>query len=114
MSMNVETDERRVPNGTAAAAIMAGGIGACTFGVLVVLSEASPYVADTLNFIESVGPLSGRVVVANLVWLVSWAALHSLWGNKQVNFGRTSWIAFALIVAGFVLTFPPVFGLFEG
>ena len=110
--MNSEKEER-LPNGAAAAAMLAGGIGICAFGVLVLVSEASADLARVLNFNDAVGPLSGKVVVANLVWLASWAALHKLWGSKQVNFGRASSIAFALIVAGFVLTFPPVFDLFE-
>ena len=38
--MNSETGQSRVPNGPAAAAMLAGGFGVCMFGVLVALSEA--------------------------------------------------------------------------
>jgi hypothetical protein len=112
--MNSKTEQSRLSNGPAAAAILAGGIGVCLFGALVALCEARPDLARALNFIDSVGPLSGKVVVAILVWLVSWAMLHRSWGRRQVGFNTITWIAFALIVAGFALTFPPVFQLLEG
>jgi hypothetical protein len=111
--MNSETEQSRLPNGPAAAAILAGGFGVCMFGVLVLLSEARSGLASALNFIDSVGPLSGKVVVAILIWLVSWVILHKTWERRQVGFSRITWVAFALIVVGFTLTFPPVFHLFE-
>ena len=102
--MNSETEQSRLPNGPAAAAMLAGGVGVCMLGVLVVLSEARSGLGRALNFIDSVGPLSGKVVVAILVWLVSWAMLHRSWGRRQVGFNTITWIAFVLIVAGFALT----------
>jgi hypothetical protein len=111
--MNSETQQSRLPNGSAAAALLACGVGVCTFGVLVVLGEARPDLAGPFNLIDAVGPLSGKVAVAIVVWLVSWAILHKVWGRSQVGFGKISWVAFALIIAGFALTFPPIFRLFE-
>ena len=112
--MNSETQQSHLPNGPAAAAMLAGGVGVCTLGVVVLLSEASADVLSALNFIDSVGPLSGKVTVAVVIWLVSWAILHKVWGRSQVGFSKISWVAFALIMAGFALTFPPIFRLFEG
>jgi hypothetical protein len=110
--MNTESQQSHLPNGPAAAAMLACGVGVCTTGVLVVLGEASSNLAGALNFIDSVGPLSGKVAVAIVVWLVSWAILHKLWGRSQVGFRKITWVAFALIIAGFALTFPPIFQLF--
>jgi fumarate reductase subunit D len=112
--MNSESQRSRLPNGPAAAAMLACGVGICLFGVLVVLGEARPGLAGALNLIDSVGPLSGKVVVAIIIWLVTWAILHKVWGRSQVGFRKISWVAFALIIAGFALTFPPIFRLFEG
>ena len=112
--MNSETQQSRLPNGPAAAAMLAVGIGVCMFGVVVLLSEARPDLAGALNLIDSVGPLSGKVMVAIAIWLVSWANLHKVWARSLVGFGKISWLAFAMIIAGFALTFPPIFRLFEG
>jgi hypothetical protein len=112
--MNSETQRSRLPNGPAAAAMLACGVGICLFGVLVVLGEARPGLAGALNLIDSVGPLSGKVALAIAIWLVTWAILHKVWGRSQVGFRKISWVAFALIIAGFALTFPPIFRLFEG
>jgi hypothetical protein len=111
--MNSETQPSRLPNGPAAAALLACGVGVSMFGVLVVLGEARPDLAHALNLIDSVGPLSGKVAVAIVIWLVSWAILHKVWGRSQVGFSKITWVAFALIIAGFALTFPPLFRLFE-
>ena len=70
--MNGELD--RLPNGAAAAAIVAAGIGVSCFGLLVVLSEALPAIGGALNLITAVGPLSGKVAIALIVWLVWWLA----------------------------------------
>ena len=110
--MDVEAQQARLPNGSAVAAILAGSIGVCIFGVMVVLAEASSGAAQALNLIEPVGPLSGKVAGAILAWLVSWGALQKLWDGRQISYGKVRWVALALIVAGFALTFPPVFGLF--
>ena len=109
--MNSETQPSRLPNGPAAAAMLACGVGVCMFGVVVLLSEASAELLSALNLIESVGPLSGKVTVGMVIWLVSWAILHKLWGRSEVGFGKITWVAFALIIAGFALTFPPIFSL---
>lgn len=113
MDMNLKADSRSLPNGEAGAAILACGIGVCTFGVVVLLAETSSSLANVLNFINPVGPLSGKVLVAIVIWLLTWGILHKLWNHRQIRFGRIQWIAFVLIIIGFVLTFPPVFGAFS-
>jgi hypothetical protein len=112
--VNSETQQSRLPNGPAAAAMLACGVGVSMFGVLVLLGEARPGLTGALNLIDSVGPLSGKVALAIAIWLVTWAILHKVWGRSQVGFRKISWVAFALIIAGFALTFPPIFRLFEG
>ena len=111
--MTSEAEIPPLPNGEAGAAVLACGIGVCTFGLVVLLAEASSGLAQALNFMNPVGPLSGKVIIALVVWLLTWGILQKLWNRRQVNFGRIKWIAFALIFIGFVLTFPPVFGVFS-
>jgi acyl CoA:acetate/3-ketoacid CoA transferase alpha subunit len=64
------------PEGPIAAAVIAGGIGAAALGVFTTLAEASTGVKNWLQWSDAVGPLSGKVVVALMVWLVAWAILH--------------------------------------
>lgn len=92
--------------------MIAAGIGLCVSGVLVVLAEVSSGAAQVLNLIDRVGPLSGKVAGGMLAWSVSWAIFEKLWGGRQIRFGRVRSVALALIVLGFALTFPPIFGLF--
>jgi len=47
-----------------------------------------------------------------VAWLLAWIILHAAWKSKNVNFGRAFNWALALVILGFLLTFPPVFGLF--
>ncbi|MGI9518470.1 MAG: hypothetical protein ACR2NP_15550 [Pirellulaceae bacterium] len=106
------TDSNHLPNGAAAAAILASGIGCTAFGVIVVLTEASSDIAGTLTLFQQVGPLSGKVAIALFVWLSAWAVLHKIIGPRQVNLRTTNVVASILIVIGFLLTFPPMFTLF--
>ena len=112
MARDLKTQQTRIPNGSASAAVLAGGVGACVFGVTVVLAEANSAVAEWLNLVPSVGPLSGKVAVGIATWVVSWGVFQKLWGRNQINFGKVCWGAWALVFVGFVLTFPPLFQLF--
>lgn len=104
--------ESVIPNGAAAAAVLAAGIGSFVLGLLTTLSAASKAVATALNFYNPVGPLSGKTTVAVVIWLVAWAILHGAWGNRQVELGKVSSVALILVVLGFLGTFPLFFDLF--
>ncbi|MEO8502127.1 MAG: hypothetical protein ABI565_14500 [Vicinamibacteria bacterium] len=106
------------PNGPVAAAFLAAGIGSLTLGLLVVLNELGGSISDFLKFDKNfglgsgVGPLSGKVAITVLVYLVSWLILGLAWRGKEVSFNRVFSIALILVALGFLLTFPPVFDLF--
>ena len=104
----------KLPNGRAAAALLAGGIGCGFLGVIVFLSEVIAPVGTALNWMNPVGPLSGKVIVTIVVFFASWIILHFAWKNKDVNFNRTVLIAFVLLVVGIIGTFPPFWHLFMG
>jgi hypothetical protein len=101
------TEER--PNGPAAAAFVAAGVGSATFGVFTMLAETFEPVGSLMELYVPVGPLSGKTTFAVVVWLMAWGVLHGAWRSKEVSW-RMAWkLTLVLVGIGFVLTFPPVF-----
>jgi hypothetical protein len=101
------------PFGPVAAVFIAAGIGAVVLGILTTLAEASESIKDGLQLNDRVGPLSGKTIIAVLVFLVLWGVLHALWRGKDPSSAKVflwSWILMAVAV---VLTFPIFFQLFE-
>jgi hypothetical protein len=113
-------DMETKPNGPVAAVFVAAGIGSLVLGIFVVLNEVSPDISTFLRFDESygigegVGPLSGKVVLAVAAFLASWVVLHLVARGREVNFGRWFAAALILVLAGFALTFPPIFEFIAG
>ncbi len=102
------------PNGPAAAAILAAGIGCGALGVLAFAADASSAFGRLLNIYNPTGTLSGVSTGAIIVWLVAWLALHHLWRIRTIALGKVNVAAFALLAVGFLLTFPPVMDLLQG
>ena len=101
-----------VRNGPAAAALLAGGIASVIYGILIILSEGVASIGTALNWYNPAGPLSGKTGLTVIIWLIIWAVLGNLWKDRDVNFQSTSTTALILLVAGFLLTIPPVFDFF--
>jgi len=102
-------DTAQKPNGAAAAAILAAGIGVFTIGLMTTLNEISSGLSSRLIWVRPVGPLSGKTGVGIIIWLIAWVILHRMHRGRDVELGkivRWSWI---LLILGFVLTFPPVY-----
>src|SRR3712207_7367105 len=78
-----------LPNGPAAAAMLAAGVGCVALGLLVTLTAASVFVEEAMVFYEPVGSLSGKTTLAVVIWLVVWVVLNSRLKDKQVNFAKT-------------------------
>lgn len=104
--------ETSLPNGPVAAAMVAGGIGAATIGLLTILAEASAGIKNALNWYNPVGPLMGKTLLGVIIYLVSWGVLHVLYRGKNVNFTRAAALGLALLGVGLITTFPPFFALF--
>jgi len=100
------------PNGPVAAVLIAGGIGSAVLGVATALNEASSAISMSLNWINAVGPLSGKAGLATIAFFLSWLILHFAMRGKNVNFSLAATIAFVLLAIGLLLTFPPIFELF--
>ena len=104
----------RLPNGLAAAAIVAAGTGCFAIGDLAVLGNAFRPVAKFLTFYRPTGPLSGVSTAAILLWLATWIVLARRWRSKDVNIARANAVALALLLGGVLLTFPPFADLLIG
>jgi len=113
-----QTDGLTKPNGPAAAAVLAAGIGSFVLGLFVTLNEMSADIHDFLDFSKNygigsgVGPLSGKVILAVSAYLVSWLVLAMMWRGKEVNFRGVFVLTLVLLALGFALTFPPIFLIF--
>ena len=100
------------PNGPAAAALIAAGIGAAALGLLTVLNEASTDIHDFLDIKNRVGPLSGKTTFAVIAYLISWVVLAPVLWRQNLAWNTVVIITAVLIVAGFIGTYPKFFELF--
>jgi hypothetical protein len=116
------------PSGPAAAAFVAAGIGSLVMGITVNVVEQSVRIKELIgvdfnalfrfdqNFGlgSGVGPLSGKVIVSVLAFLISWAVLFLLWRRRDISVGKAFAATLVLVAIGFALTFPPVFYFLAG
>ncbi len=108
-----ESQMGALPNGAAAAAILAAAIGCFVIGLMTLGAEISPALKNALTWYNPAGPLSGKTGVGVIVWLIAWVVLHNLWKGRDVNFRTVGIVVAILLLLGFLLTFPPVFMAFE-
>ena len=101
-----------LPNGPVAAALVAGGLGSATIGLLTVLATASTPIKEALNWWSPAGPLTGKTGVGVIVFFVSWVVLHLVFLGKNVHFAHITTIALILLGFGLLGTFPLFFELF--
>ncbi len=102
------------PNGVAAGAILAAGIGSATLGLLTTVAEASQPLQQALSWYPPAGPLSGKTSVAVLVWLVAWVVLHRRWKDRSVDLPRVFIVTLSLLGLGLLGTFPPFYEMLRG
>ena len=106
--MNSSTSETRsLPNGAGAAATLAAGVGSAVLGALTLAGDKSPAIRNALIFYRPTGALSGVSTVTIAVWFAAWLLLHFLWSKKDVNIRKVVTVAFVLLAASLLLTFPP-------
>jgi hypothetical protein len=100
------------PDGPAAAAAFAAGIGIFVLGLLAVLSEASVPIHDWLETWEmgqGVGPLAGKTTLAVIAWAVTWIVAGTWLRKRDVNLKAWFTVSLVLGVLGALGTFPPIF-----
>jgi uncharacterized membrane protein YkgB len=96
------------PNGPAAAAILAAATAIFSLGVMFTLSHSWSALAQWLVFREQVGALSGLSTMTGIIWVLTWAVLTPPLWKRDVPFPWLAAIAAILIVAGLLLTWPPI------
>lgn len=104
------------PDGPAAAAMLAAGIGIFMLGFFTTGAVISAGLKDFLawwQWGQGVGPLAGKSTVAVLIWLASWAVLFFVWRDKDVDLKKMFYIANGLGILGALMVFPPFFELFH-
>ncbi|HXE32200.1 MAG TPA: hypothetical protein VN515_10420 [Terriglobales bacterium] len=99
-------------NGAGAAALLAAGWAAAALAVLAILADRIPTLGRWMTFYRPTGPLSGVTTSAIVLWLAAWMLLHRRWRRRDVALGRIVLFAFALLVVGLLLTFPPLADVF--
>ncbi len=114
MSEASTSADRDLPNGQAAAAILGAGIGVAALGMLALAADAAPPINKALIFYTPSGALSGVTTASIAVWLASWAALYVRWRGKSVRMSGVGVAAFALLLVGILLTFPPFMDAVQG
>jgi hypothetical protein len=112
MSTFEEVDQ--LPNGPGGAAILAAGIGCAAMGILAFAGDAWDGIGKALNIYNPVGTLSGVTALAIIIWVVAWIVLGRMWAHTTVPMGKINLAAFALLLIGFLLTFPPFMDLLQG
>jgi hypothetical protein len=101
-----------LPFGPVAAVFIASGIGAVVLGLAITLAEASSGVKSALEWNKSVGPLTGKALLATAAFFISWGILHAVWRTKDLA-QRKVWMWTTILIAiGLLLTFPIFFQLF--
>ncbi|MFV0521191.1 MAG: hypothetical protein ACK5MI_02005 [Mangrovibacterium sp.] len=108
MNVSIKSGQQNNRIGTA---ILAAGLACFIFGLTVVLSEASESVKHGLQWINSVGPLSGKVGISIISWGISWIALSWHYAHKPAMDKKLCKLGIILILLSFLLTFPPFFTL---
>jgi len=103
---NVPSDA--LPNGPGAAALLSAGIGSCALAIIATATDRLPGLARWMAFYKPTGPLSGVTTSAILVWLIAWGMLELRWRNRKVRMNRIAIAALVLLLAGLLLTFPPL------
>jgi hypothetical protein len=98
-------------NGSVVAAMLAAGIGCLGLGLTTSLAQGSKAIGGMLNFYDPVGPLSGKTIVAVVIWLVAWGVLASKWKDQSADFGKVYKVTLILVGLGVLGTFPPFFDL---
>jgi uncharacterized membrane protein YkgB len=111
--MATQVSSHKIPSGSAAAALIASGIGPFAIGLLTTGAVISEGLKNALNWYNPAGSLTGKTGVGILVWLIAWAVLHNRWKEKEVTLGSIFIWTLVLIALGLILTFPPVFEAFE-
>ena len=112
MSSSSHRDELE-PNGGIVAAVVAAGVGCAALGACTVAAAAYPSFSEFLTLYAPSGPLTGKAVVATIIYLIAWLNLHARLRERELSLFRAFLLTMALLGVGLVGTFPPVYQFFQ-
>ena len=101
------------PNGPVAAVLLASGIGSLVLGVLTTWAAASEEFGESLQYVDRVGPLSGKTLWATGAFIVSWIVLGVWLRRRNVAWAPVVVATVILVALGILGTFPTFFQSFE-
>lgn len=107
-----EIEENRRADQAMGAAMIAAGVGSLALGLAIIGAEASAPIKAALTWSKGVGPLSGKVGVSMIAYVVSWLLLHNAMKGSNISLQRSFVVMLVLVILGVLLTFPPVFMAF--
>ena len=108
----IQQDPPLHPNGPAAAAILAAGIGSISLAIITIAADQSAGLKTLLTFYKPTGPLSGVTTTALGVWVLTWLILDRLWHRLELPLRKINIASIALLFLSFLGTFPPIGDLF--
>ena len=100
------------PNGSAAAAILAAGIGSILLTILTIAADHSAGLKALFTFYKPTGPLSGVTTTAVVAWVLAWFILDRLWFRRDVSLRKVNIVSIVLLVLSLLATFPPIGDMF--
>ena len=100
------------PTGSAAAALLAAGIGSLMVALFAIAADQSAAIKSSMIFYKPTGPLSGVTTCAIAVWVISWAVLEWRWRGRMISLKPVCTAALILLGMSLLLTFPPIADLF--
>jgi hypothetical protein len=101
------------PNGGIVAAVVAAGIGCAALGACTVAAAAYPGFSDFLTLYAPSGPLTGKAVVATIIYLIAWLNLHARLRERELSLFKAFLVTMVLLGIGLIGTFPPVYQFFQ-
>ncbi len=100
------------PFGPAAAAFLAAGIASAFFGIFTTIVEGSKSLQKAITYSTAVGPLSGKVIWAGVVYVAALTVAGAILWRRNPSPKVVYAVSGVLIAIGLIFTFPPTWALF--
>lgn len=95
-----------------AASVIGAGLGMLALALVHLISEINEHFGAAITLNKGIGPYSGKMVIAAIIWLSSWAILRSTLKNS-LNMKNVLYIFIMLAVLSTIILFPPFIWLFH-
>jgi len=93
--------------GKCQAALIAAAIGSLALSVAHLMAEVSSGIKSALELNKALGPYSGKMAVAVILWLVSWAILSPLLSRQRLEMKSVLYFFIFIMALATLLVYPP-------